>query len=64
VQFPVSESPWIEGGIGLVYEAEEHAQSFFRRGERQGMLGLGHLLLLVVGSWMAIFLLLNRATDI
>jgi hypothetical protein len=33
-------------------------------GEGGGMLRLGHLLLLVVGSWMAPFLLLNHATDI
>jgi len=33
-------------------------------GEWRGMLRLGHLLLLVVGSLMAPFLLLNHATDI
>jgi hypothetical protein len=53
-----------EGGVGVVYEAEEHAQRFFQRGERQGMLRLGYLLLLVVESWMVIFLLLNYTTDI
>jgi hypothetical protein len=64
VQFSVSESPWIEGDVGVVYKAEEHAQSFFQIGERQGMLELGYLLLLVVESWMVIFLLLNHTTDI
>jgi hypothetical protein len=37
---------WFEQSLGgVVYEAEEHAQSFFQVGERGGMLWLGHLLL-------------------
>jgi hypothetical protein len=56
--------PRVEGGVGVVYEAEEYGQRFFQVLEGEGMLGLGHLLLLVVGSWMAPFLPLNHATDI
>jgi hypothetical protein len=33
----------------IVYETEEHRQSLFRVEEAWGMVGLGHLLLLVVG---------------
>ena len=32
----------IEQGIGVVYEAEEHGQSFFQMSQRVGMLGVGH----------------------
>jgi hypothetical protein len=48
-------STGVEQRVSVVHEAEEDAQSFFQIGKRVGMLGLGHLLLLVVGSWMAPF---------
>ena len=57
-------SVWVERGVGVVYEAKEHGQSFFQVVEGESMLRVGHLMLLVVGSWMALFLLLNHATDI
>jgi len=57
-------SAGVEQRVSVVHEAEKDAQSFFQIGKRVGMLGLGHLLLLVVGSLMAPFLLLNHATDI
>jgi hypothetical protein len=46
---------WVEQGVGVVHEAEEHGQRLFQVDERRGMLGSGHLLLLVVGSRMAPF---------
>jgi len=39
----------VEMSVSVVDEAEEDAQSLFRAGEAWGMVGLGHLLLLVVG---------------
>lgn len=36
-------------GVSVVHEAEKDGQGFFQIGKRAGMLGLGHLLLLVVG---------------
>jgi hypothetical protein len=54
----------VEELVSVVYEAEEHGYHFFQIGERGGMLRMGHLLLLVVGSLMAPFVLLNHATHI
>ena len=45
----------VEEAVGVVYEAEEHGYHFFHMGEQGGMLRVGHLLLLVVGSLMALF---------
>ena len=39
----------VEMGVGIVHEAEEDDQGLFRLGEASGMVGVGHLLLLVVG---------------
>jgi hypothetical protein len=39
----------VEMSVSVVYEIEEDAQSLFRVDEAWGMVGLGHLLLLVVG---------------
>jgi hypothetical protein len=39
----------VEEGVGIVDEAEEHAQGLFRLGEAWGMVGLGHLSLLGEG---------------
>jgi hypothetical protein len=44
--------------------ADEHDHRLFQAGEGVGMLRLSPLLLLVVGSWIALFLLLNHVTDI
>jgi hypothetical protein len=52
--FVAVRSARVEGGVGVINEAEEHAQSLFQAGEGGGMLGLGQLTLLVVGSWMAL----------
>jgi hypothetical protein len=52
----------VEELVGVVYEAEEYGYHFFQIGERGGMLRMGHLLLLVVGSGMALVLLPNHAT--
>ena len=52
----------VEESVGVVYETEEHGYEFFQIGERGGVLRVGHLLLLVVGSLMAPFVLLNHAT--
>ena len=60
----VASGAWVEQSVGVVYEAEEHGHCLFQAGERRSMLELGHLLLLVVGSLMVPFLLLNHATDI
>jgi hypothetical protein len=54
----------VEESVGIVNEAEEYTYHFFQIGERGGMLRMGHLLLLVVGSLMAPFVLLNHATHI
>jgi len=54
----------VEESVGVVCEAEEYGYHFFQIGERGGMLRMGHLLLLVVGSRMAPFLLLKHAADI
>ena len=40
--FVASRAVRVEMGVGIVYEAEEHAQSLFQVEERVGMLGLGH----------------------
>ena len=40
--FVASSAVRVEMGVGIVYEAEEHAQSLFQVEERVGMLGLGH----------------------
>ena len=58
----VSSSMGVEEQVGIVYEAEEHGYDFFQIAGRRGMLRVGHLLLLVVGSLMAPLLLLNHAT--
>jgi len=63
-RFVLVRSPRVESGVGVVNEAEEDGQGFFQVVEGEGMLRVGHLMLLVVGSWMALFLLLNHATDI
>jgi hypothetical protein len=36
--FVAVRSPRVEGGVGVVYEAEEHGQSFFQVVEGEGML--------------------------
>ena len=54
----------IEQGIGVVYEAEEHGQSFFQVGKRGGMLGLGHERFLSSRVRMAPFVPLIHATNI
>jgi hypothetical protein len=36
--FVAVRSPKVEGGVGVVYEAEEHGQSFFQVVEGEGML--------------------------
>src|SRR5215210_2617934 len=45
----VVSSTGVEQRVSVVHEAEEDGQSLFRLGEAWGMVGLGHLLLLVVG---------------
>jgi len=57
-------STGVEQRVSVVHETEKDGQSFFQIGKGVDMLGVGHLLLLVVGSLMALFLLLNPATDI
>jgi hypothetical protein len=54
----------VEESVGIVNEAEEYTYHFFQIVERGGMLRMGHLMLLVVGSLMAPFVLLNHATHI
>ena len=54
----------IEQAIGVVYEAEEHAQSLFQVGERVGMLGSGHPNPRRKEPRMAPFVPLIHATDI
>jgi hypothetical protein len=55
--FVAVRSPRVEGGVGVVYEAEEHGQSFFQVLEGEGMLGVGHLISLWWGvGWPPIYL--------
>jgi hypothetical protein len=44
----------VEMGVGVVGEAEKHGHGVFRSGEPFGMVKAGHLVLLVVGSRMAL----------
>jgi hypothetical protein len=48
--FVAASAVGVEMSISVVYEAEEDAQSLFLVDEASGMVGLGHLLLLVVGK--------------
>ena len=52
----VASGAGIEEAVGVVGEAEQHGQRLFRAGEAWGKVGVGHLLLLVEGSPMALLL--------
>ena len=46
----VALSTGVQMGVGVVEEAEEYREGLFRLDEAWGMVGMGHLFLLVEGS--------------
>jgi hypothetical protein len=54
----------VEIGVGVVDESEKHGEGDFRLGECFGMVEAGHLLLLVVGSRIALVVPTIHATGI
>jgi hypothetical protein len=60
----VAPSTGVEQRVSVVHETEKDGQCFFQIGKRVGMLVLGHLLLLMVGTLMALVLSSIHATDI
>jgi len=60
----VAAPPRVEGGVGVVDEAEQDRDSPFQGGEGGGMLGSGHPRFLSAGSRMAPVVPSIHATDI